>query len=243
MRYAIFSDIHSNLEALETVLEAYQEERIDEYICIGDVVGYAANPNECIEKVRKVAVVTLAGNHDWAAVNLFPTESFNPEAQEAIFWTRDNLTGSNKYFLKSLQLVYDAKGLVLVHGSLDNPRFFNYLTNVYGCAATFELLLDRSVCFVGHTHVPLVFIQDKQGNTHYQDVDSIKIEPANKYIINVGSVGQPRDSIPQAAYCIFDTESQEVWIKRIKYDVFKARRKIIEAGLPPFLGDRLLTGN
>jgi predicted phosphodiesterase len=242
MRYAIFSDIHSNLEALEAVLEAYQKERIDEYLCIGDVVGYAANPNECIERLRKVAMITLVGNHDWAAVDLFSADNFNPEAQKAIFWTKANLTESSKYFLSSLKLVYDIEKLVLVHGSLDSPQVFNYLTNVYSCAATFKLLRS-SVCFVGHTHVPVVFIQDKKGDIRYQDVESLKIEPDNKYIINVGSVGQPRDSIPAAAYCIFDTSDQQVQIKRIKYDVFKARRKIIEAGLPQFLADRLLTGN
>jgi len=242
MRYAIFSDIHSNLEALEAVLEAYQKERIDKYLCVGDIVGYGANPNECIAKVKESATVTLAGNHDWAVVDLFPTDNFNPAAQEAVFWTKEHLGENGKVFLQSLKLIYVIENFVLVHGSLDKPQNFNYLTNVYDCAATFQLL-KSSVCFVGHTHVPVVFIQDKEGNSHYQDVDSLKIAPQNKYIINVGSVGQPRDSIPQAAYSIFDTENQEVQIKRIKYDVFKARRKIIEAGLPSFLGDRLLTGN
>lgn len=242
MRYAIFSDIHSNLEALEAVLEAYQKEHIDKYLCIGDVVGYGANPNECIEKVKEIAIITLAGNHDWAAVDLFPIDDFNPVAQEAIFWTKEHLGENGKTFIRALKLIYVIETFVLVHGSLDNPQNFNYLTNIYDCTTSFQLL-KSNVCFVGHTHVPVIFVQDKQGNPHYQDVDSLKIEPQNKYIINVGSVGQPRDSIPQATYCIFDTENQQVQIKRIKYDVFKARRKIIEAGLPSFLGDRLLTGN
>jgi predicted phosphodiesterase len=242
MRYAIFSDIHSNLEALEAVLEAYQKEHIDKYLCIGDVVGYAAEPNECIEKVRKVTQVTLAGNHDWAAVGLFPSEDFNPEAKKAILWTRENLSRDSKSYLQSLKLVYEAEDLILVHGSLEEPQSFNYLINIYNCAATFDLM-QSSICFVGHTHVPVVFIEDKEGNFHYQDVDRLKIDPQNKYIVNVGSVGQPRDSIPGAAYCIFDTESKEICIKRVKYNVFAARRKIIAAGLPQFLADRLLIGN
>ena len=242
MRYGIFSDIHSNLEALEAVLEAYQTERIDKYLCIGDVVGYGADPQTCIDKVNSVAMITVAGNHDWAVVDLFPTDDFNPVAKKAVFWTKKHLEENGKVFLQSLELIYVIENFVLVHGSLDNPQNFNYLTNVYDCDATFQLL-KSSVCFVGHTHVPVVFIQDKQGKSHYQDVDTIEIETENKYIINVGSVGQPRDSIPQAAYCVFDTQTRQVQIKRVKYDVFKARRKIIEAGLPSFLADRLLTGN
>jgi len=242
MRYGIFSDIHSNLEALEAVLEAYQTERIDKYLCIGDVVGYGADPQTCIDKVNSVAMITVAGNHDWAVVDLFPTDDFNPVAKKAVFWTKKHLEENGKVFLRALKLIYVIENFVLVHGSLDNPQNFNYLTNVYDCDATFQLL-KSSVCFVGHTHVPVVFIQDKQGKSHYQDVDTIEIETENKYIINVGSVGQPRDSIPQAAYCVFDTQTRQVQIKRVKYDVFKARRKIIEAGLPSFLADRLLTGN
>lgn len=225
------------------MLEAYQKERIDKYLCIGDVVGYGADPQACIEKVNSLGdMITLAGNHDWAAVDLFSTDDFNPVAQEAVFWTREHLEERGKIFLQSLKLIYDIENFVLVHSSLENPQDFNYLVNIYDCAATFRLL-QSSICFIGHTHVPVVFIQDKQGNFRYQDVTAIKIEPENKYIINVGSIGQPRDSIPHSAYCIFDTESQEVQIKRVKYDVFKARRKIIEAGLPQFLADRLLTGN
>jgi diadenosine tetraphosphatase ApaH/serine/threonine PP2A family protein phosphatase len=131
----------------------------------------------------------------------------------------------------------------MVHGSLDDPQDFNYLVNVYGCAATFDLL-QTPVCFIGHTHVPVIFIEDSStGNFHYLDAPEIILDPKNKYIINVGSVGQPRDSIVHAAYCIFDTDSRSVSIRRVKYEVFRARQKIIDAGLPQFLGDRLLTGN
>jgi putative phosphoesterase len=242
MRYGIFSDIHSNLEALEAVIKAYQKEKIDKYLCLGDVVGYGANPNECVEIVSNLASTTVAGNHDWAAIDLFSVELFNEEAKFAVLWTGRQLSSASRDFLRSLKLVSEMDNLVLAHGSLDAPRNFNYLLNVNSCLATFELM-RRDICFVGHTHVPVVFIKDKDGKSSFADTDRIKITPGNKYIVNVGAVGQPRDSIPQAAYCIWDSETQEVQIKRAVYDVFLARQKIIDKGLPEFLGNRLLTGN
>jgi putative phosphoesterase len=242
MRYGIFSDIHSNLEALEAVIKSYQKEKIDEYLCLGDVVGYGANPNECVEIVSRLTSATVAGNHDWAAIDLFSSELFNEDAKFAVLWTGRQLSPANRDFLRNLKLTFESGDFVLVHGSLDTPENFNYLLNINNCSATFELL-RRDLCFVGHTHVPIVFIKDKDGKVFFQDTDRVKIIPGNKYIVNVGAVGQPRDSIPQAAFCIWDTDKHEVQIKRAVYDVFSARQKIIDKGLPAFLGNRLLTGN
>lgn len=241
MRYGIFSDVHSNLEALDTILDAYQKEAIDTYLCVGDIVGYAANPKECIEKVKKSAMITVAGNHDWAAVNLFSVDYFNPVACEAIFWTRRNLDDPDRYFLESLKLVYKNEDLTLVHGTLDNPRDFNYMTDGYIAWETFRLL-ETNICFVGHSHVAGIFIKDKDDRITYREDNSVDIEKEKKYIINVGSVGQPRDGNPQACYCIYDTDKKEIQIKRISYDVQTSRKKIIDAGLPRFLGDRLIIG-
>lgn len=241
MRYGIFSDIHSNLEALNAAVDAYKKEKIDKYLCIGDVVGYASNPKECIEIINTLAMITIAGNHDWASVNLFSVDYFNPNAQDAIFWTRRNLDDSSRNFLESLKLVYKNEYLTLVHGTLDNPGDFNYMTDGYIAQESFRLL-ETNICFVGHTHVVGTFIKDKFGRIHYRQDDSVDINPDNKYIINVGSVGQPRDSNPKASYCIYDTDKKEVLIKRIDYDIETARKKIIDAGLPKFLGDRLLSG-
>lgn len=241
MRYGIFSDVHSNLEALEAVLSAYKEELIDKYLCIGDLVGYASNPAECIEKVRDAATITVAGNHDWATVDLFSLDCFNPFARQAVIWTRHKLNRQQLYFLESLRLVYSNDDLTFVHGTLDSPEDFNYLTDIDFAQATFAAL-ETTVCFVGHTHVPEIFIKDKEGELHYLQGDSCSIEQGNKYIVNVGSVGQPRDGNPESAYCIYDTDKKEFQIKRTKYDVELTRKKIIEAGLPKFLGDRLLSG-
>ncbi|MDP3732019.1 MAG: metallophosphoesterase family protein [Candidatus Omnitrophota bacterium] len=241
MRYGIFSDVHSNLEALDAVIEAYRKEKIDKYLCVGDVVGYAANPKECIEEVKALTMVTVAGNHDWAAVNLFSTDYFNPFAKEAIFWTQGNLDEQGAYFLEHLMLIYKNEDFTMVHGTLDEPGDFNYMADGYLASRTFDLL-DTGICFVGHTHLPGVFIKSKDGHMQYQEEVNICIKEDTKYIINVGSVGQPRDGNPRAACCIYDTDKKNVQIERISYDIQTARKKIIDRGLPGFLGERLLIG-
>ncbi|MCM8781289.1 MAG: metallophosphatase family protein [Candidatus Omnitrophica bacterium] len=241
MRYGIFSDVHSNLPALEAVFLAYNKESVDEYLCAGDVVGYAANPNECIELVKKQAMVTVAGNHDWAAIDLFSTDYFNSVAKEAIIWTRNNLEPAGRYFLGSLNLVYKNEDLTLVHGTLSNPGNFDYMEDTLTALETFRLL-DTPVCFVGHTHVPGVFIKDAAGNLFYSDSVHLHMKEGNQYVVNVGSVGQPRDGNPQAAYCVYDTKTKEIFIKRVSYDINLTRREIIKVRLPLFLSERLLLG-
>lgn len=241
MRYGIFGDVHSNLEALDAVINVYKKESIDIYMCVGDVVGYAADPKECIEKVKSLAMVTVAGNHDWAAVNLFSPETFNPFAKEAILWTRKQLDDGEKDFLETLKLVHKNENLTLVHGTLDSPRDFNYMTDGYIAEESFRRM-ETNICFIGHTHLAGVYIKEGNDRISYRLDPSFGIKPENKYIINVGSVGQPRDSNHKAAYCIYDSDKKEVQIKRVEYDSKTARKKIIEAGLPIFLGDRLFLG-
>lgn len=240
MRYGIFSDIHSNLEALDEVLSQYENEGIDQYICVGDIVGYAANPKECIERVKSVKAVAIAGNHDWAAVGLTDTEFFRPVAKKAIIWTAGKINSQDEDFLKSLELVYENKDFLAVHGSLDNPEEFHYLLDTNLAKVNFSLL-KKNICFVGHSHVAGVFIENKE-RINYSVEPNIKIEKDKKYIVNVGSVGQPRDRNNRAGFCIFDTEKMEVSIRRVKYDIEKAQEKIIRAGLPPFLATRLSQG-
>jgi predicted phosphodiesterase len=241
MRYGILSDVHSNLEALDAVIKAYQKEGIDKYICVGDIVGYAANPIECIEKIKSQSPITVAGNHDWASVSLLSIDYFNPAARQAILWTKHNLDAGSRYFLESLKLIYENEDLVLVHGTLDAPQDFNYMIDIGSAQETLRIF-KGNICFVGHTHICGIFIEDKNGRIHYEEEEHIVVEDENKYIINVGSVGQPRDGNPKAAYCIYDTEKKEINIKRVDYNVEAARKKVIEAGLARFLGDRLLVG-
>jgi predicted phosphodiesterase len=241
MRYGIFADIHSNLEAFESVIAAYKNESIDQYLCVGDIVGYAANPNECLRIVNALAAVSVAGNHDWASVDLFPSDYFNPVAKEAVFWTKRNLDKDSVSFLSSLKLIYQNEELSLVHSSLNDPKDFLYMFDEPAAKESL-CLLTAKVCFVGHTHIAGAFIQDMGGRIDYRQADSFDIEEENKYIINVGSIGQPRDHDPKAAYCVYDSSKKKVEIKRIDYNIDSTRKKIIDAGLPHFLGDRLLIG-
>jgi putative phosphoesterase len=241
MRYGIFSDIHSNIEALDAVVTALKKEKVDTYLCIGDVVGYASSPKECIEIVKSLANITTAGNHDWASADLFSLDYFNAHAKEAILWTKKLLTEKDRYFLESLKLVYKNQDITLVHGTLENPEEFAYMTDECVAQETFKLM-ETDICFVGHTHIAGIFIKDKNEGIDYRLDAFIGIKAGNKYIVNVGSVGQPRDRNPKPAYCVYDTDKKEIHIKRVGYDIETTRKKIIDAGLPNFLGDRLLVG-
>jgi len=242
MRYGIFSDIHSNLEALEAVISAYKKESIDQYLCVGDIVGYAANPNECVMKTKEIIDGSVAGNHDRASVDLLSGAYFNPLAREAISWTKQNLNPESIKFLEPLKLIYKNKGLTLVHGTLNNPESFEYMSDVYIARESFSLL-ETLVCFVGHTHTPGIFTEDAAGGINYSRAALVSLKQDHKYIVNTGSVGQPRDGDPRACYSIYDTDKKEVQIKRVAYNVDTAREKIIAAALPQYLGDRLITGS
>lgn len=241
MRYCIFSDVHSNLEALDAVICAAKSESIDEYLCVGDLVGYAANPNECIAALKSLGTIAVAGNHDQASLGLFPTEYFNDSAAKSILWTKCRLDEESYAFLNLLPLVSKDAHLTAVHGSLENPQSFNYILDTDSSRSSFELLQNK-VCFIGHTHVPQVFVIDKEGCIEsFFDYEAV-IEDGKRYIINVGSVGQPRDGIPCPSFCVYDTELKRINIKRVAYDCKLARQKILEVGLPRSLGDRLLSG-
>ncbi|HRR29280.1 MAG TPA: metallophosphoesterase family protein, partial [Victivallales bacterium] len=179
--------------------------------------------------------------HDWASVNLFSSRYFNHVASEAIHWTKNNIREEDKGFLESLKLIFKNEHLTMVHGTLNKPQDFDYITDGYIAEESFRIL-DTPLCFVAHSHTPGVFIKDKEDYIVYRQEELVKIEEGNRYIVNVGSVGQPRDGNPAACYCIYDTESQEVSIKRVVYNAQLVREKIIFAGLPRSLGDRLLMG-
>ena len=240
MRYALISDIHSNLEALNAVLDALLKERIDQYICLGDIVGYAADPNRCTEIIRQVAETTVLGNHDSAAVDGTSIEGFNALARAAISWTTDTLSSKNKKYLESLDTNMVFEGGLVVHSSPSDPTSWRYIFSVDDAKMEFQHFTGRA-CFVGHSHQPVTFVYSK--NRVILDTrPGLDIEDENRYIINVGSVGQPRDLDPRASYAIYDTDQKTVEIKRTEYDIEVVRTKIIKAGLPRFLGERLLAG-
>lgn len=240
MRYAILADIHSNLEALEAVLAALAKARIDQYVCVGDVVGYGADPKPCIDRVRDLCSVVIAGNHDWAVADTLSLEFFNSYAREAIGWTRARLDATDIAWLRDLQLEHDLDGLaMLVHSTLHNPQAFDYLLTSYDAHLTMRVL-ERPLCFVGHSHIPITFME--RNGLGFTFADTVDLTKVDKAIINPGSVGQPRDENPLAAYAIYDTVKRKVTLHRTPYDIDACCAKIEKAGLPQVLADRLRVG-
>ena len=240
MRFAILSDIHANLEALEAVLADARDRRCTHFICLGDVVGYNANPRECLDLVRELDCPVVKGNHDEEATLDASSERFNELAERAIQWTRNNLADQDKEWLRSLPLQKQVHDFTIVHATLDTPGQWGYVFNTLDAVASFTYQCT-AVCFFGHTHVPMVFIRGQSG-VRQERKEHIRIEPGRKYFINVGSVGQPRDGNWRAAYCIYDVESKLVELLRVKYDLATAQDKITKAGLPQPLANRLAIG-
>jgi predicted phosphodiesterase len=239
MRFAIFSDIHANLEALEAVLRDAETQKCTNYVCLGDIVGYNANPHECVSRIDEMDCPTVKGNHDEQASLLESSRDFNELAECAIEWTREHLTDKDKQWLRDLRLQRQVRDFTVVHATLDTPGQWGYVFNNLDAAASFTYQ-HTTVCFFGHTHVPMAFIRDD--GVQRSRVDQLRIDVAKKYFINVGSVGQPRDGDWRAAYCIFDVENECVEQRRVKYQLEIAQKKIIDAGLPHLLAERLAVG-
>jgi len=241
MRFAIISDIHANLEALVAVLEDIDRLELDGVLCLGDVVGYGPNPAECIDAVKSVSLFTLAGNHDFAVVGKANVEDFNPYAREAVLWTRSKLKQSDRSFLSSLPLTRSELGAFFVHGSPYQPAEWNYVLSLFEARRAFAEF-EEPICFIGHSHAPLVIEMDQDESMTVLDPTLVAFEEGKRYIVNVGSVGQPRDGNPDAAYGVWDTDENQFELRRVAYDLHTTQRKILEAGLPEFLAWRLAVG-
>lgn len=241
MRYGVFSDVHSNQEALEAVLAALQAERVDRLLCGGDLVGYAAAPERCVVLVREACDVVVAGNHDWAAVGKFPMTWFHQEAQAALAWTSAQLSSATQHYLAGLPLVWHDDQVTLAHGTLHEPEAFHYLFDTDVAAESFYVQ-RTPVAFVGHTHVPIVFMNDAQGHCRLLRGARIHLTAGAQYLVNVGSVGQPRDQQPHAAYCVYDTDRRTLAFTRVPYAIPAVQAKIRAAGLPGRFADRLAWG-
>jgi predicted phosphodiesterase len=239
MRFAIFSDVHANLEALVAVMEDAQERAATSYVCLGDVVGYNANPHECVHRIQEMDCPIVKGNHDEQASLAESSRDFNELAEHAIEWTRANLTAADKDWLRDLRLERQVRDFTVVHATLDTPAQWGYVFNNLDAAASFTYQ-HTAVCFFGHTHVPMAFIRDD--GVRRISFEQMRIEPGRKYFINAGSTGQPRDGDWRAAYCIYDSENSVVALHRVKYDLSAAQKKIIKARLPRLLAERLALG-
>jgi diadenosine tetraphosphatase ApaH/serine/threonine PP2A family protein phosphatase len=243
MRIVIVADIHSNLEAFEAVLaHAVAGGAIDRLWCLGDVVGYAADPAACIALLRRYPHTAVVGNHDLAAVGELGTGDFNPVAARAAAWTGEHLSAEEHQYLSSLPFVVVEEDFTMVHGSLRWPEW-EYLLSA-DAAAEHLRLQETPYGLVGHSHIPFVAV-DRDGSppamVALQDGDVLKLSEG-RLIINPGGVGQPRDGDPRASYAVFDSDGRTFALHRVEYDLEKAQRKIREAGLPPYLAERLAYG-
>lgn len=241
MRYAIISDIHSNLEALESVLKQIENERVDKIFCLGDIVGYGPNPDECVDLVRENCEIILTGNHDYACVEPSELIYFNRFAKQAITWTLNNLSKKNLTFLSHLSYKTQIDNIDLVHSNPDTPETWDYILSIDEAIFNFSKF-DGQVCFIGHSHQPIIYVENSEHKYTGLEDREIELLPDCRYIINIGSVGQPRDKNPASAFGIIDTSTNKYELIRIGYNVEETHKKMIEAGLPEFLADRLLIG-
>jgi diadenosine tetraphosphatase ApaH/serine/threonine PP2A family protein phosphatase len=225
LKIALISDIHSNQEALDTALQEISNREVDQIYCLGDIVGYGADPNACVDRIQSGAVRCIAGNHDSAAVGTTSIQYFNSYAQAAIRWTSAQLTETNRSYLEGLSLSFSENGIFCVHSTPTNPEKWNYIFSKEEAARHFEAFKE-SFCFIGHSHIPAEFASRN----------------GKQRIINIGSIGQPRDRDPRLSFIIYDSKRKAFERVRLEYDIEKAAAKIRAAGLPEFLAERLTWG-
>jgi diadenosine tetraphosphatase ApaH/serine/threonine PP2A family protein phosphatase len=214
---------------------------VEGLLCLGDVVGYGADPGPCLERVRQEAVTVVRGNHDDGAVGLLDLDWFNPFARAAALWTAHRLDEDQRAYLSGLPLVVEINGATLAHASPRSPEEWDYLISARDGFEAFPFFTTR-LCFVGHSHRPGVWIQGPDELRFEPNLSRQALLPGHRYIVNVGSVGQPRDRDPRAACAIWDTDAQTIMVHRVPYDARAAQAKIRGAGLPSFLADRLAHG-
>ncbi len=243
MKYGILGDIHANLSALTTVLEHMDAEGIDQVVSVGDVVGYGAAPRECIAILREREVLVVKGNHDAACVRELDDRYFNNYAREAIRWTQSAIESTDYEWLASLPMTLDLEHCHVSHGTLHRPELFDYILSTTDADPSLDIM-ERPVCFVGHSHVPIALLrlQEDPQRTAYTLDPEVDLAETSKCLLNVGSVGQPRDENPLTGYAVYDTEERRAWIQRLPYDIELEAARIRSAGLPDVLAERLKLG-
>ena len=238
--FAVLGDIHSNLDALNVVLDDCRAQGVTDFLCTGDVVGYNACPRECLEAVRNLGCPVVVGNHDFYVSSAKNLDDFNPAAAAVVEWTREQLSDDEARWLANLPFTCTQMGITLVHSTMDNPESFGYVFDNLQAEANF-LMQKTPVCFHGHTHCPMIYEKSMNGVFRI-DAQDFTLPIGRKYFINVGSVGQPRDGDPRATYVIFDPKARQIRYRRLEYDIEAAQERIRLAGLPERLAARLAIG-
>ncbi|HYQ88777.1 MAG TPA: metallophosphoesterase family protein [Candidatus Binatia bacterium] len=240
MKTALLSDVHANLEALQAVLKVVDERGADRILCLGDVVGYGASPNECLNLIRERSHMVLLGNHDSAASGGGEAARFNPNAKAAALWTARVLTPQNRDFLRGLSLSRPIAPYLYVHASPAAPRDWEYIFDRFDAEPQFQFFTEHA-CFIGHTHQPAIFERSSSGCVSLPPTQ-LRFDPVHRYIVNVGSVGQPRDRDPRACFVVLNEPDGKIEFVRVPYDIEAAQEKIRAVNLPPVLAARLTTG-
>ncbi len=238
-KFAVLGDIHGNWEALSAVLEDASQQNVTRYVCVGDIVGYNADPEKCVDRIMEMECITVRGNHDHYCAHDDSLRSFHPLAANVMTWTRNRLNAKQVEFLRNLRMSCTVNGFLMVHSTLDMPDKWGYVFEELEAESHFAYQ-TTTLCFHGHTHVPIVF--EKGARVEKLQPAKIRITLGRKYFINVGSVGQPRDGNPDASYAIYDVGTRQVVFRRVPYDIPAAQEKIRRAQLPERLAVRLELG-
>ncbi len=241
MRYGFFSDVHANLEALKVAVADFKKEKLDRVFFLGDVVGYGPNPNECTSIIDDVAEIKLMGNHDYAGLGLIETNLFNPYAQRAMEWTKEVLNEKSLRILSGFSMDHRFDQFYLVHSTPKEPQEWNYIFDLDDAEENFNFF-KKQVCLIGHSHHPVIIEKYKDKHCFLHGEPEVVIEEGFRYIINVGSVGQPRDGSNEACYFVYDAQQKRAALKRLPYDYKKTQAKMKKRELPPFLIERLASG-
>ncbi len=241
MKYGIFSDVHANLEALEAVLAKLVEQGATRFLCLGDLVGYGPDPNACIERIRSLRARVVAGNHDYGAIRRTSTAGFNQAAREALAWTGKQLTRHNRLYLENLPLADVRDSIHMVHASPSAPDRWEYVLTLGDAEDEIEYF-SETICLLGHSHHPFVVECPSRGRCRLIRTESFRLSPGAKYVINAGSVGQPRDGDTRACCLLYDINAATLTFFRVPYDIATTQEKIRRAGLPESLATRLSHG-
>lgn len=245
MRLAVFSDIHGNLEALEAFISHATHQAVDQFVCLGDIIGYGANPNACFDRLSNLTPLQmLLGNHDAAVIWQTSPYEMSPNASKSILWTMDQLATPHSDRIKHLQALLKMDDMVFCHATPNDPTGWHYMTTWIRAVQAFIFCRGR-VTFVGHTHCPKVMVLKsgyKVKTSPPPEDGRLNLAVGRRYIINCGSIGQPRDGNPKSAYVIYDTDQELVEFIRIDYDIDGAARRIVDKGLPKYLAQRLYKG-
>ncbi|MBM3989876.1 MAG: metallophosphoesterase [Planctomycetes bacterium] len=243
MKYGVLGDIHGNISALEVAVARLTKLGARRFISVGDVVGYGAAPAECIELLRQIGSHVVQGNHDAAVSGGLGLAYFNPFAKDAVRWTRGQLDKEALDWLDNLPLTLELEDCAVAHGTFHQPERFDYVLEARDAEPSLQAL-NRSVCFVGHSHIPIAVLRlrDDPERTAYSHDACLDLSECERALVNVGSVGQPRDEDSRTAFALFDSDADTVRILREEYDVEREARRIRQAGLPAMLADRLFLG-